>query len=192
MVGGSACGAAPPAVPVPALPPAAPPSTVQPAAASSDVSCAKLLPQDEAVAVLGLPLDGLAVGDVRGVPATAVGRTARETCTYTVVNPVWPVKGVVLVVTVGWFVDPASARAQHERNVADVAGGGAVAPEHVGAATAAVVVRRDRTLLLSVFRRINVDVEIANAVARPLTSRAALDDVVRRVLARLVNTRSTA
>jgi hypothetical protein len=37
-----------------------------------------------------------------------------------------------------------------------------------------------------------VDVEIANAVGRPSASRAALDDVVRRVLARLVDTRSTA
>jgi len=62
----------------------------------------------------------------------------------------------------------------------------------LGAATAAVVVRRDRTVLLSVFRRTNVDVEIANAVGRPSASRAVLDDVVRRVLARLVDTRSTA
>ncbi len=161
-------------------------------AASHDLSCAQLLSQDEAVAVLGLPLDGLAIADVRGLPAPQVGRTARETCTYTAVNPAWPVKGVVLVVTVGWFVDPPSARAQHDRNIVDAAGGVAAVPERLGAATAAVVVRPDRTVLLSVYRRISVDAEITNAVGGSRGPRAALDDIVRRVLVRLVDARSAA
>ena len=192
MVGGGACGAAPSPVPVPAFPVATSPPTVGPRAVSHDQSCETLLPQAEAVAVLGLPLDGLAISDVRDLPAPRVGRTARETCTYTAVSPVWPVKGVVLVVMVGSFVDPTSARAQHDRNVVNAAGGAAAVPERLGTATAAVVARPDRTVLLSVYRRINVDAELANAVGGARGPRAALDDIVRRVLARLVEDPSAA
>jgi hypothetical protein len=55
-----------------------------------------------------------------------------------------------------------------------------------------VVARPDRTVLLSVYRRINVDAELANAVGGARGPRAALDDIVRRVLARLVEDPSAA
>ncbi len=192
MFGGGACGAPRLPVVVPTFASATSSSTAAPAAVAHDLSCVDLLPQAEAVAVLGLPLDGLTVGDVRDVPAPQVGRTARRTCTYTAVDPAWPVKGVVLVVTIGWFVDTASARVQHDRNVADAARGAAATPERLGAATAAVVARPDSTVLLSVNQRISVDAVLANTVGGGRGPRAALDDVVRRVLVRLADAPSTA
>ena len=135
------------------VPVATPPPTVQPIAASGDVSGATLLPQDEAAAVLGLPLDGQAVADVPRPPGSVCRTHGREICTSTAVNPVWPVEGVGVVVTVDWFVDPPSARAQHDRNVVDAARGSAVVSER----GAAVVAGPDRTVLLSIYRRISVD-----------------------------------
>ncbi len=192
MFVGGACGAPPSPVVVPTFASTTPSSTAAPAVVAHDLSCAELLPQSEAVAVLGLPLDGLTVSEVSDVPAPQVGRTARRTCTYTAVDPAWPVKGVVLTITIGWFVDTASARAQHDRNVADAAGGAAAVPERLGAATAAVVARPDRTVLLSVYQRISVDAVLANTVGGRRGPRAALDDVARRVLVRLADAPSTA
>lgn len=189
---GGACGTTPKPVTLPTFASSPPTSTAAPAPADHDLSCAELLPQAEAVAVLGLPLDGLTIGDVRDVPAPQVGRTARRTCTYTAVDPVWPVKGVVLVVTVGWFVDSRSAQAQHDRNVVDKAGRAAVTPERLGAAKAAVISGQDSSTLLSVYQRISVDAVLVNSVGGTHGPRAALDDVVRRVLVRLVDARSVA
>ena len=65
-------------------------------------------------------------------------------------------------------------------------------PERLGAATAAVVARPGRTVLLSAYRRISVDAELADAVGGGAGPRAVLADVVRRVLARFVDARSAA
>jgi hypothetical protein len=192
MFGSGACGRAPSSVAVPTFASATPTSTPALAGVVHDLSCADLLPQAQAVAVLGLPLDGLTVADVRDVPAPQVGRTRRRTCTYTAVDPVWPVKGVVLVVTVGWFVDSRSARAQHDRNVLDAAGRVAVTPERLGAATAAVVARPDSTVLLVVYQGISVDAVLVDTVGGTQGPRAAVHDVVRRVLARLRDASSVA
>ena len=45
--------------------------------------CSRLLPVDELVALLGLPLDSIVVRTTIGVPAPSVGRTERLTCSYT-------------------------------------------------------------------------------------------------------------
>jgi hypothetical protein len=100
--------------------------------------CASLLPEAEVVAVLWLPLDGVVGGEVRDIPAPQIGRLARQRCGYSSVDPRGPATGLVLEVTVGTFADPGAARAQDERDVADVAGAVAPLPTRLGAATAAI------------------------------------------------------
>ena len=106
---------------------------------------------------------------VLGVPAPSVGRVQRTDCSYTVTDPHAPPLGVVLRMTVGRYRDPATARDQHDRNVANEAVGASdVRPVDLGAAAATIMQRGGESFLLVSYGTLTVDL-----------------DLVRRVLGRL-------
>lgn len=183
VLGSVACGRPPEPVAVPVFPAAAAPVAAagDRGTAPAGPTCADLLPVEEVQAVLGLPVDGVAVRSVDGVPAPSVGRLARVTCRYAVVDPAWPVHGEVLVVVAARFVDDAAARAQSARNVADLAGPAPSSPVPMGAAAAVQVGGAD---LLVAHGRGTVDLTLAAGAGLPGPPGEVLTDLARRVLAR--------
>ncbi len=188
LAGATACASAPEVVPVPTFPPPSSATSAPPARESGRLlpaDCAELLGHDELSALLGLPVDSVAVRTVLGVPSPSVGRLERMTCTYTVSPSAPPPQGVVLEMVVGAFRDAGAARDQHERNVAVQTGGepGTVRPE-LGSATAALVRRGADDVLLTSSDAVTLDLSLAQRPA-PLPAADLLVDLARRVLARL-------
>jgi hypothetical protein len=189
LAGAAACASAPGAVPVPTFPqaPSTAPQTRPPSDSILPAGCEDVVSSDELSALFALPVGSVAVRTVAGTPSPSVGRLERMTCTYTVVDPVAPQHGVVLRMTLGAYRDVAAARSQHERNVADQQGGAddPVRPE-LGEAAAAVVQRDGRSMLLTSYRTVSVDLDVATRPG-PLGPVERLTDLARRVLARLVD-----
>jgi hypothetical protein len=191
VAGATACGAqVPTAVPVPTFPAAsvAPTTTSVPELDDGRLlpaDCEQIVGHDELPGLFGLPVDSVSVRTVQGVPAPSVGRVERVDCTYTVTDPTAPLRGVVLRMTLGAYSDVASARAQHDRNVADQrAGASAVEKPDLGEAAATVVEHGPETVLLTSYEEVTVDLELPGRSA-PLSPRDLLTDLARRVLARL-------
>ena len=183
VLGSVACGGPPEPVVVPVFP-AAITTVAAVGDRATDPTCEDLLPVEEVQAVLGLPVDGVAVRSVDGVPAPSVGHLARVTCRYAVVDPAWPVHGEVLVVVAAQFVDDAAARAQSARNVADLAGTSPSAPVPMGAAAAVQVGGAGGHDLLVAYGRGTVDLTLAGGAGLPGPPADVLTDLARRVLAR--------
>ena len=189
LAGAAACGSPPAMVPTPTFPAAPLPTTTQPP--SSDLGsglpsdCRQLVGQDELPGLLGLPVGSIAVRTVLGVPAPSVGRVQRTDCSYTVTDPHAPPLGVVLRMTVGRYRDPATARDQHDRNVANEAVGASdVRPVDLGAAAATIMQRGGESFLLVSYGTLTVDLDLVRR-AEPLPPEDLLTDLVRRVLGRL-------
>jgi hypothetical protein len=188
LVGVVGCGS-PPMVAVPTFPAVSPTVTTapppEPGAGHLPTDCELIVGHDELPALLGLPVDSVTVRTVQGVPSPSVGRLERIDCTYMVTDPGVSPPGVVLRMTLGKYVDVAAAHDQHDRNVADQRGGAsASAQSDLGAAAATVVQRGARTVLLTCYDAITVDLDLAQR-PWPLPPRDLLTDLARRVLARV-------
>jgi hypothetical protein len=130
-------------------------------------------------------VDSVSVHTVQGVPSPSVGRLERIDCTYTVTDPDASPRGVVLRMTLGRYRDEIAAHYQHDRNVADQQNGasGSAEPE-LGAAAATLVQRDARTVLLTSYGAITVDLDLAKRPG-PLPPQDLLTDLARRVLAKV-------
>lgn len=189
LAGVAACGSPPLVVAVPTFPATHPALTTTPppgpGAGHLPTDCELIVGHDELPALFGLPVDSVTVRTVQGVPSPSVGRLERIDCTYMVTDPATAPPGVVLRLTLGRYSDVAAAHDQHDRNVADQGGGAsASAQSDLGAAAATVVQRGARTVLLTCYDAVTVDLDLAQR-PWPLPPRDLLTDLARRVLARV-------
>jgi hypothetical protein len=181
------CSGAP--VPGPSLPtfPAADDPSAAAAAVRSDVGvvpddCTRILPVDQLVAVLGLPLNSLVVRTTVGVPAPSVGRLERMDCAYTGAAPSGPDRGRrVLAVNAAAYTSPAAAHEQWVRNTAGEEGVHHEQP--VGSAAGELVERPGETLLAVQYGSGTVTLVLPDRPLPPASTPAAmLVDLARRVL----------
>jgi hypothetical protein len=144
--------------------------------------CARVLPTSELVAVLGLPLNSVAVRTTVGVPTPSVGRVERIDCAYSGT----PVSGrdsgkALLAVNAAAYDTPADARAQWRFNAS--AEDGAHRDLPVGTASGVLVERAGEALLTVLYGSGTVSLTLP---ARPLpggkTPDVMLVDLARRVL----------
>lgn len=111
--------------------------------------CGRILPAADLVALLGRPLDSVAVRSTLGVPAPSVGRTERIDCAYTG-SVGGPARGAPLLrLNSAVYTDAAAARKQWRTNagVED----GARRELAIGAAEAVLVERPREALLMVVY-----------------------------------------
>lgn len=111
--------------------------------------CARLLPESDLGAVLGMPLDTVAVRTTIGMPAPTVGRTERLDCDYTGTVG-GPARGrPVLDLTAAAYTDAAAARKQWRTNIDIEDGERRELP--IGAASAVLIERAGEVLLTVVY-----------------------------------------
>jgi hypothetical protein len=144
--------------------------------------CARILPVDQLVAVLGLPLNSIVVRTTVGVPAPSVGRVERMDCAYTATAPAGADRGKRLLgINAAAYTTSAAARAQWTLNTAAEDGVHRDAP--VGSASGVLVERPGETLLAVQYGSGTVTLVLP---ARPLpagsTPASMLIDLARRVL----------
>jgi hypothetical protein len=141
--------------------------------------CARLITAGDLGALLGLPLDSVAVRSTVGVPAPAVDRTERLDCGYTgTANG--PARGhPLLSVNAAAYATPAAAAEQWRRN-ADVEDG-TRRDVPIGAARSVLVERRGEALLTVVYGSGTLTLTLPD---RPLPRDRAdvLVDLAQRVL----------
>jgi hypothetical protein len=143
-VGGCSSGVPGPSVPTfPSVDIAAGPAgaTAKDEGAVPD-DCARLISVDDLGALLGLPLDSVALRTTQHVAAPSIGRTERVACDYTGQGSV---RGQLLELDVSSYTDPQKAMAQWRVN-AD-AEQGTRTDIAIGAASAALFERRDEAVL---------------------------------------------
>jgi hypothetical protein len=172
---------------LPTFPAADDPSSAAAASVRSDVGvvpddCTRILPVDQLVAVLGLPLNSLVVRTTVGVPAPSVGRVERMDCAYTGTAPAGPDSGKrVLAVNAAAYTSPAAAHAQWVLNTSSEVGVHHEQP--VGSAAGELIERPGETLLAVQYGSGTVTLVLP---ARPLppasTPAGTLVDLARRVL----------
>ena len=176
------CSAAP--VPGPSLP-TFPASDDGSASAASSMStdsgvvpddCSRILPVDQLVAVLGLPLNSIVVRTTVGVPAPSVGRLERMDCAYTGTAPAGPDSGKrVLAINAAAYTSPDAAHAQWVLNTAGE--DGAHREQPVGSAAGVLVERPGETLLAVQYGSGTVTLVLPN---RPLPPASTADGHARR------------
>jgi hypothetical protein len=179
-----------PSVPGPSLPtfPASDAASASAAASTSADSgvipddCSRILPVDQLVAVLGLPLNSIVVRTTVGVPAPSVGRVERIDCAYTGTAPAGPDRGKrVLAINAAAYTSPEAAHAQWVLNT----GGedGAHREQPVGRAAGVLVERPGETLLAVQYGSGTVTLVLPNGPLPPASTAAGtLVDLARRVL----------
>ncbi|HEY0816978.1 MAG TPA: hypothetical protein VGE11_27190 [Pseudonocardia sp.] len=144
--------------------------------------CARVLPVGELVAVLGLPLNSVAVRTTIGVPAPSVDRLERIDCAYTGTPALGRDQGKpLLAVNAAAYASPAAASAQWKLNAATEDGAHRAVP--VGTASGVLVERPGVTLLTVLYGTGTIALTLP---ARPLpggtTPADMLVDLARRVL----------
>lgn len=144
--------------------------------------CTRILPVDQLVAVLGLPLNSIVVRTTVGVPAPGVGRVERMDCAYTGTAPAGPDSGKrLLAINAAAYTTPAAARAQWMLNTAGEDGARRDAP--VGSASGVLVERPGESLLAVQYGSGTVTLVLPD---QPLpagsTPAGMLVDLARRVL----------
>jgi hypothetical protein len=144
--------------------------------------CARILPADQLVAVLGLPLNSIVVRTTVGVPAPTVGRVERMDCAYTGTEPAGSESGRrLLAINASAYTTSAAARAQWMLNTAGE--DGAHRDEPVGSASGVLVERPGETLLAVQYGSGTITLVLPE---RPLpagsTPASMLVDLARRVL----------
>jgi hypothetical protein len=144
--------------------------------------CARILPADQLVAVLGLPLNSIVVRTTVGVPAPTVGRVERMDCAYTGTAPAGSEGGKrLLAINAAAYTTSAAARAQWMLNTAGE--DGVHRDEPVGSASGVLVERPGETLLAVQYGSGTVTLVLPD---RPLpagsTPASMLVDLARRVL----------
>jgi hypothetical protein len=150
--------------------------------------CARILPVDQLVAVLGLPLNSIVVRTTVGVPAPGVGRVERMDCAYTGTAPAGPDSGKrLLAINAAAYTTPAAARAQWMLNTTGEDGAHRDAP--VGSASGVLVERPGESLLAVQYGSGTVTLVLPN---QPLpagsTPASMLVDLARRVLPTMAGT----
>jgi len=126
---------------------AAAPGAPQDGAIPND--CVRLLTVADLGALLGLPLDSVAVRSTVGVPAPSVGRTERLDCSYTGTAG-GPVRGrTLLSLSAASYASPGAASAQWKLNAAAEDGTRRELP--IGAASAVLVERGGEAVLTVVY-----------------------------------------
>lgn len=145
--------------------------------------CERLLPVGDLVALLGLPLDSVAVRTTIGVPEPSVGRVERVACRYTGTHG--RVMGdTLLELNSGRYVDDAAAERQWRLNTSVESG--TRRDVRLGTAPGVIVERSDEALLSVVHR------DVALTLVLPATGPRApgrstgdtLTDLALRVLAK--------
>ena len=144
--------------------------------------CARILPVDQLVAVLGLPLNSIVVRTTVGVPAPTVGRVERMDCAYTGTAPAGSESGRrLLAINAAAYTTSAAARAQWMLNTERE--DGVHRDEPVGSASGVLVERPGETLLAVQYGSGTLTLVLPN---RPLpagsTPASMLVDLARRVL----------
>lgn len=111
--------------------------------------CAGLLAVDDLGALLGLPLDSVALRTTVGVPAPSIGRTERVACQYsgTVGSP--SQGRALLGINAAAYVDPTAATKQWRINADVESGERRELP--IGAASAVLIERREESVLTVVY-----------------------------------------
>lgn len=147
--------------------------------------CARLLKESDLGALLGLPLDSVAVRSTLGVPQPAVGRTERIACRYTGTAG-GPARGRILLdLNVSAYSDPAAALAQWRVN-AD-AEDGARSEFPIGSASAVLVERPKEAVLAVAYHVSNLFFVLPEgSLPGGRTRRDALVDLALRVLPTVV------
>lgn len=144
--------------------------------------CERIMPTADLVALLGLPLDSVAVRTTIGVPEPSVGRVERVACRYTGIHA--SVRGTTLLeLNAGRYVDDASAARQWRVNTGVESGSRRTVP--FGTALAMLVERPDEALLSVVNKDVAVTMTMSTSVPRPAGRSTAdtLVDLALRVLA---------
>ena len=153
--------------------------------------CTDVLSAERMAALLGQPLDGVAVRTVIGQPAPSVGQLERVTCRYQRVpsgrqldsrgvGQDWAGDVVIILTAYG---TREQARNQHGTNVAaersDARSAGNLS---IGSAPAVLFDEATQTVLMVVSGRSAVSVAVQRGVVAPNDARAMLVDMAQRVL----------
>lgn len=174
-LGAAGCAEGPEYLPVPTFPGpdiAATGSTTADAGIPDD--CERIMPVAELVALLGLPLDSVAVRTTIGVPEPSVGRVERIACRYT--GTLGRIKGATLLeLSTGRYVDDAAAARQWRLNSEVEDGARRSVP--FGSASAVLVERPAEVLLTVVNRDVTLTMTSPAGAPRP-PGRSASDTVV--------------
>lgn len=187
VVGGVAGCAAPPA-PGPSVPQFPAPAAVSSTAAQPHHDgiipddCPALLAVDALGALLGLPLDSVAVRTTIGVPLPRSGRTERVDCAYT--GNGGPARGQSLLsLAATGFRDRESARAQWAINVDATDGTRKDLP--IGAASAVLFTRRGEAELAILYGSSNLTLVLPD---RPLPGGRSREDLIVDLALRVLPT----
>jgi hypothetical protein len=181
------CSGAP--VPGPSLPtfPGSDAASASAAAAVHDAGvvpddCSRILPVDQLVAVLGLPLNSIVVRTTVGVPAPSVGRVERMDCAYSGTAPSGRDSSKrLLAINAAAYDTPADAHAQWQLNT----GGedGVHREQPIGIAAGELVERPGETLLAVQYGSGTITLVLPDQPLPAAISPAAmLVDLARRVL----------
>ncbi|MFC4949608.1 hypothetical protein [Pseudonocardia sp. GCM10023141] len=181
----AACAAPVPGPAVPLFPTSGSTSATATAAAKVGVipdDCPALLSVTDLGALLGLPLNSVAVRTIIGVPLADSGRTERVDCSYS--GTANPVRGKALLsVAATAFQDRAAALKQWQINVD--ASDGDRQDLMIGAATAVLFQRRDEAELSAVYGTGTVTLLLPNG---KLPGARTRDDVLKDLAVRVLAT----
>jgi hypothetical protein len=144
--------------------------------------CSRILPVDQLVAVLGLPLNSIVVRTTVGVPAPSVGRVERMDCAYTGTAPAGPDSGRrLLAINAAAYSTPAAAHAQWMLNTSGEDGVHREQP--IGIAAGELVERPGETLLAVQYGSGTITLVLPDQpLPAAITPAAMLVDLARRVL----------
>lgn len=163
------------------------PSTASGAASGGDqdgplpTDCSRILEVADLGALLGLPLDSVAVRTTIGVPQPSVGRTERVACTYTG-TAASPVRGALLDINVARYIDAAAAMNQWKTNTGVESG--ERRDLSIGAASAALFDRPQESVLMVTYDDDTLTLVLPEGPRPAGRSRAdVLVDLALRVLA---------
>lgn len=191
LVTSCASGAAIDSPSLPTFPAAAGASTsASPGAADQGMvpdDCSRLLPAADLGALLGLPLDTVAVRTTVGVPSPSVGRTERLDCAYTGTAGGPAVGRLLLGVNAAAYTDAAAAADHWKLNAASE--DGARREVAIGSAKAILIQRGGETLLTVLYGSGTLTFTLPG---RPLPGNRApgdvLVDLAQRVLPTIAGT----
>lgn len=178
------CASTPEYLPVPTFPGPETAGATGPAANDPGIpdECERVMPVADLVALLGLPLDSVAVRTTVGVPEPSVGRVERVACRYT--GTLGRIRGTTLLeLNTGRYTDDASATRQWRVNAATEDGARRSVP--LGTAPAILIERPAEALLTVVNRDVALTLTLPAGAPLPPGRTAAdtLVDLALRVLA---------
>ena len=149
--------------------------------------CSRILPVDQLVAVLGLPLNSVVVRTTVGVPAPSVGRVERMDCAYTGTAPGPDHGSRLLAINAAAYSTPDAARAQWKLNTSGEDGVHREQP--IGVAAGELVERPGETLLAVQYGSGTITLVLPDQpLPAAITPAGMLVDLARRVLPTMAGT----